>query len=69
MYLRIANDRNIVTLYYSLNGTEWTRHGVRSEVSGYQANTVDDLQSLRPAIYAAGDGSARFLNFVYRALV
>lgn len=68
MHLRIANNRQIVTLYYSLDGKVWTRHGVRSEVSGYNANTIDDLLSLRPALFAAGDGSVRFKNFKYRAL-
>ncbi|MFN3620386.1 family 43 glycosylhydrolase [Sphingorhabdus sp.] len=68
LFLRIVNDRQIVTFYYSRDGEAWTRHGVRSEVSGYNANTMDDLVSLRPALFAAGDGAARFRNFTYRAL-
>jgi xylan 1,4-beta-xylosidase len=68
IHLRIVNDRNIVTFYWSLDGRSWTRHGVRSEVSGYNANTVDDLLSLRPALFAAGSGAARFKDFRYRAL-
>jgi xylan 1,4-beta-xylosidase len=68
MHLRIVNDRQIVTFYYSADGTSWTRHGVRSEVSGYNANTVDDLASLRPALFAAGKGTVRFRDFRYRAL-
>ncbi|MEY4761856.1 MAG: hypothetical protein RLZZ200_1712, partial [Pseudomonadota bacterium] len=40
LHLRIVNDRQIVTLYYSPDGQAWTRHGIRSEVSGYNANTV-----------------------------
>jgi len=68
MHLRIVNDRQIVTFYYSTDGTKWTRHGVRSEVSGYNANTVDDLLSLRPALFAAGEGMVRFRDFRYRAL-
>jgi xylan 1,4-beta-xylosidase len=68
LYLRIVNDRQIVTFYYSLDGANWTRHGVRSEVSGYNANVMDDLSSLRPALYAAGKGEVRFRDFRYRAL-
>lgn len=68
LHLKIVNDRNIVTFYYSEDGADWVRHGVRSETSGYHANTVDDLASLRPAIYAAGKGAARFRDFKYRAL-
>lgn len=69
MHLRIANDRQIVTFHYSLDGQTWTRHGVRSLVSGYNANTVDNLLSLRPALFASGEGQVVFRNFRYRALV
>ena len=68
LFLRIANDHQIITFFYSQDGEAWTRHGVRSEVSGYNANTMDDLLSLRPALFATGDGAVRFRNFTYRAL-
>ena len=54
--LRIRNDEHIVTGWYRVPGGEWTRHAIRYETSGYHANTVGDLLSLRPALYAAGDG-------------
>jgi hypothetical protein len=38
------------------------------EVSGYNHNTVYDFLSLRPAIYVAGPGEARFRAVKYRAL-
>lgn len=66
--LRIVNERNIVTMFYRESGASWTRHAVRSEVSGYHANTIDDLASLRPALFAAGDGTVRFRDFSYRTL-
>ena len=69
LHLRIVNDHQIVTFYYSLNGRDWTQHGVRSEVSGYNANTIDDLLSLRPALFASGSGRAAFRDFQYRALI
>jgi xylan 1,4-beta-xylosidase len=68
LHLQIINDRNIVEFYYSEDGKSWTRHGLRSEVSGYHANTADDLASLRPALFATGEGGARFSDFRYRAL-
>jgi xylan 1,4-beta-xylosidase len=68
LHLRIVNDDQIVTFFYSQDGEVWTRHGVRSEVSGYNSNSMDDLVSLRPAMFAAGEGAVRFRNFVYRAL-
>lgn len=68
MHLRIVNDHHIVTQYYSLNGMDWTRHGLRFNVEGYNTNTADELLSLRPALFAAGTGEVRFTNFTYRAL-
>ena len=63
--LRIRNEAHIVTGWYRLPGGEWTRHGVRYETSGYHVNTTGDLLSLRPALYAVGEGAVRFRNFVY----
>jgi xylan 1,4-beta-xylosidase len=68
MFMRITNESQIVTMHYSLDGKAWTRHEVRSEVSGYNANTVDNLLSLRPALFATGNGSVRFRNFRFAAL-
>ncbi len=68
LHLRIVNDRHIVTFFYSIDGMKWTRHGVRSETSGYNANTVDELVSLRPALFASGNGAVRYRRFRYRAL-
>jgi xylan 1,4-beta-xylosidase len=66
--LRIRNDRHIVTGWYRVPGGDWVRHAVRYETSGYHANTMGDLLSLRPALYAAGAGAARFRDFTYRRL-
>lgn len=68
LHLRIVNDHQIVTFFYGMDGKAWTRHAVRSQVSGYNANTLDDLVSLRPALFAAGEGEVVFRNFRYRAL-
>jgi xylan 1,4-beta-xylosidase len=67
-FIRLVNDRNLVSLYWSGDGRNWTRHDVRIDVSGYNHNTVGDFLSLRPALYAAGDGEVVFRNFRYRAL-
>ena len=66
--LRIRNDEHIVTGWYRVPGGEWTRHAIRYETSGYHANTTGDLLSLRPALYATGQGEARFRDFRYRSL-
>jgi beta-xylosidase len=67
-FLRLVNERNLVSLYYSADGRAWKRHDIRMDVSGYHHNTAYDFLSLRPALYVAGDGEARFRSFRYRAL-
>jgi len=66
--LRLRNDEHIVTGWYRVGDEPWTRHAIRYETSGYHANTIGDLLSLRPAIYAAGEGSVRIGRVAYRAL-
>jgi xylan 1,4-beta-xylosidase len=68
LFIRIRNDRHIVTMDYSVDGTTWERYDRGMEVSGYHHNVAYEFLSLRPAIYAAGTGEVRFRNFRYRAL-
>ena len=68
VWLRLRNDRHIVTLDYSADGKTWERYDRAIEVSGYHHNVAYDFLSLRPALYAAGEGEVRFRNFKYRAL-
>ena len=68
MWIRLRNDRHIVTLHYSADGRKWERYDRAIEVSGYHHNVAYDFLSLRPALYASGDGEVRFRNFRYRAL-
>jgi beta-xylosidase len=68
LWLRITNDRNIVTIHHSPDGETWNQFHVQMEVSGYHHNVAYDFLSLRPGIYAAGDGEVRFRKLVYQAL-
>lgn len=68
LWMRLRNDRHIVTMDYSSDGSTWTRFDRAIEVSGYHHNVAYDFLSLRPALYAAGRGEVRFRNFHYRAL-
>lgn len=67
--LALEKREHIVQMYYRSPGqTEWTHYPLTLECSGYHANTANDLVSLRPAVFAAGPGSARITDFRYRAL-
>jgi len=69
MRIRLSNDRNILTIHTSTDrGSSWQKFDVQMEVSGYHHNVAYDFLSLRPALYAAGSGEARFSNFTYQAL-
>lgn len=67
--IRMLNDRNILTIHTSADrGASWQKFDVQMEVSGYHHNVAYDFLSLRPALYAAGKGEARFRDFRFEAL-
>jgi beta-xylosidase len=68
LWLRVRNDRHIVTFHHSPDGKAWTRFDVQMEVSGYHHNVAGDFLSLRPALFCAGTGQAAFSDLAYRAL-
>jgi xylan 1,4-beta-xylosidase len=66
--LRIRNNRHIVTVWHSVDGRTWTKFSNQFEVSGYHHNVAGDFLSLRPAVYAAGQGEVRIRDVRYRSL-
>ena len=68
LFIRIENDRHIVTIHTSVDGARWEKFDVQMETSGYHHNVAYDFLSLRPGLYAAGQGSVRFRGVKYRAL-
>lgn len=69
MRMRVTNDRHIVTYDTSGDGgTTWVRFDRGMEVSGYHHNVRGGFLMLRPGLYSAGQGEARFRNFTFRAL-
>jgi xylan 1,4-beta-xylosidase len=66
--LRVTNDRHIVTFHWSDDaGRTWNKYDVQMEVSGYHHNVAGDFLSLRPGIYVAGAGEARFSRLRFQA--
>jgi beta-xylosidase len=68
LWLRVRNDRHIVTFHHSVDGQEWTKYDVQMEVSGYHHNVAGDFLSLRPGLFCAGAGEAVFSKLGFRAL-
>jgi len=68
MRMRVTNDTHIVTYDSSDDGGRtWRRFERGMEVSGYHHNVRGGFLMLRPGLYAAGQGAARFSNFTFRA--
>jgi beta-xylosidase len=69
MRIRVTNDRHIVTYDTSGDGGRtWHRFDRGMEVSGYHHNVRGGFLMLRPGLYSAGAGTARFRNFVFKGL-
>ncbi|MBJ7483521.1 MAG: family 43 glycosylhydrolase [Brevundimonas sp.] len=68
MHLRMTNAYNVLFFDSSADGVTWRRFDRHMEVSGYNQNVRNGFMMLRPGIYSAGNGEARFRNFTFRAL-
>ena len=67
--MRVTNNRHIVAYHLSGDdGTTWQRFDRGMEVSGYHHNVRGGFLMLRPGLYSAGSGTARFSDFRFRAL-
>ena len=69
MRMRVTNRRHIVTFDISGDdGKTWQRFDRGMEVSGYHHNVRGGFLMLRPGLYAAGAGEAKFRDFRFMAL-
>lgn len=68
LYIRMKNDRHILTFYFSFDGQIWTKMDVQMEVSGYNHNVGYGFLSLKPGIYSSGTGNAFFEYVKYKAI-
>lgn len=67
--MKVTNRHHIIAYHLSGDsGRTWSRFDRGMEVSGYHHNVRGGFLMLRPGLYAAGPGEARFRNFRFRAL-
>lgn len=69
IWLRLRNQDQILTGYYSEDGIHWEKQTWGYEVSGYNHNTAGEFQSLLPGLVAIGDGEVTFENLKYRKIM
>jgi xylan 1,4-beta-xylosidase len=67
-FLRILNDENEVSFYFSEDGKNWSRIERSLDATGYSHNVFGEFLSLRAGVFAFGKGTATFDNFIYRKL-
>lgn len=68
VYLKLVNEKNIVDMYYSLDGENWTKTENSFEASPYHHNILSGFMSLRIGLISMGEGEATFKNFQYKPL-
>jgi beta-xylosidase len=68
LHMRVTSREHIIAYHLSRDGREWKRFDRGMEVSGYHHNVRGGFLMLRPGLYAAGEGEAKFRNFRFRAL-
>lgn len=67
-YLRIMNDENEVSFYYSRDGAAWEKLERTIDATGFNHNVFGGFMSLRAGLYAFGEGRVIFDNFIYQKL-
>lgn len=67
-YLKILNDENEISFYYSSDGKAWTRVERTIDATGFNHNIFGGFMSLRAGLFAFGKGKVEFDNFIYRKL-
>lgn len=52
-------------MFYSTDGSNWTKIENSTEVSAYHHNVLSEFLSLRIGLVSMGEGTVRFSNFKY----
>jgi xylan 1,4-beta-xylosidase len=67
-FLRILNDENEISFYFSADGKSWNRAERSIDATGFNHNVFGGFMSLRAGIFAFGTGLVKFDNFIYKKL-
>ena len=66
--LRLRNDRQDASAYYQDARGRWVKLERSDDISAMQHNLYGGFISIRPGLFAAGQGKAAFTYFTYRGL-
>lgn len=68
LWIRLQNVNNIISGWYSSDGKTWHKYPWGFDMQGYHHNTLGEFLSVRPGIYAGGEGEVYVTDFTYQAL-
>lgn len=63
--LKIFNNKNLIDIFVSQDGVNWTIIGEKIDVSDFHHNNYGGFFALRPALVSLGKGYAKYKNFKY----
>jgi xylan 1,4-beta-xylosidase len=65
LFLRLEKKEQVVNMFYSIDGKDWSKIENSAEVSSFNHNVLSGFMSLKLGLSAVGDGYVTFKNFVY----
>lgn len=66
LWLKIRNNNQIVTGFYSYDGMDWKQEPWSRDISGYHHNVLYDFISILPGLFAYGEGTVQFTEFQFK---
>ena len=68
VFLKLKNYEDVVDMYYSLDGKNWTKTTNSFDISGYHHNVLGEFLAVRIALVSIGEGSVTFKDFNYQPI-
>ncbi|MHB8962651.1 MAG: family 43 glycosylhydrolase [Saccharofermentanales bacterium] len=69
VFLKIRKRSHIVSYFYSIDGVNYSKCEVSDDVSCYEHNILGGFLSMRPGLFAAGEGTATVVDFSYQGIL
>lgn len=68
LFLRLEKKEQLVNMFYSIDGKEWSKIENSAEVSSFNHNVLSGFMSLRLGLSAVGNGQVTFKKFIYKPI-
>lgn len=68
LWLRMRNDENVLSAWYSGDGKVWHKYPWAFDISGVHHNTLSGFLFVRPGIFAGGEGKVEVSKFSLKVI-